>query len=522
MNERISPGHLGAPPGGAARPFTPRALAAAIAALALVGAMVQTGDAFGQTVAPQPAEPAASTAGPSSAAAIRSTSAHLSADDAEGLPRLNELAAVLQVSPVLNVDGSAAPAPQADVLTLQRVVDMSLPGNLDVRAAGYHAESFAQTRNAALGALLPHVNLYYDNGKGRLESADPYNRLQRKDGSIVASQPLFDEVARREWQRQGVLAASSKIQFDGTRSSAGLEIAGAYLQVLQTRVTIELSQEYEALLGELLRVVTERANGGGASGADRERVRGRVANARSAIADARAGLQVAKRNLERLMGGAPLASVSTLLPPGLIVPGGLAGAKALALAQNPDLVAARAEVEASDYERLGYASRFTPRISVELTHSRNVNAAGTESYYRETKAMVVVTLPLVNGGTDYAQTRAAVARREEQRARAENVERKLVQELDAAYVNLDAVHDRYASMLQEIASNRSVVAAFKDQLTASNRSLLDVLDAYQRFYQSRLDVTQLLVGETQNRLKIAHLTGTLLSAVGAGPTTLPH
>jgi adhesin transport system outer membrane protein len=270
------------------------------------------------------------------------------------------------------------------------------------------------------------------------------------------------------------------------------------------------------LLTELLRVVTERASGGGASGADRERVRGRVANARATIADARAALVVAKRNLERLMGGT-IDSVSVMLPAGLVVPGGLQGAKSLALAHNPDLLAARADLEASDIERLGYASRFLPRLSVELSHNRDVNAAGTESYFRDTKAMLVLTVPLVTGGTDYAQTRAAVARREEQRARAENVERKLMQELDAAYINLDAVPERYQSMLQEIASNRSVVAAFKDQLTASNRSLLDVLDAYQRFYQSRLDVTQLLVGETQNRLKIAHLSGTLLAAVGAAP-----
>jgi outer membrane protein TolC len=83
-------------------------------------------------------------------------------------------------------------------------------------------------------------------------------------------------------------------------------------------------------------------------------------------------------------------------------------------------------------------------------------------------------------------------------------------------VNLDAVRERYQSMVEEIASNRSVVAAFKDQLTASNRSLLDVLDSYQRYYQSRLDVTQLLVGETQNQLRVAHLAGTLLGAVGAG------
>ena len=57
--------------------------------------------------------------------------------------------------------------------------------------------------------------------------------------------------------------------------------------------------------------------------------------------------------------------------------------------------------------------------------------------------------------------------------------------------------------------NRKVVEAFRAQLVGGNRPLLDVLDAYQRLHQSRLDLAQVLINTTQNEWRIAHLTGRL-------------
>jgi adhesin transport system outer membrane protein len=93
------------------------------------------------------------------------------------------------------------------------------------------------------------------------------------------------------------------------------------------------------------------------------------------------------------------------------------------------------------------------------------------------------------------------------------VERKLAQELEAGYVNLEAFDQRFAAARDELTANAAVVKAFQEQMTGANRTLLDVLDAYQRFHQSKLDILQLAVGETQTQLRIAHLTGLLLEGL---------
>lgn len=423
---------------------------------------------------------------------------------------LTELATALKVPAALWMDPSKPELREpTDALALTSAIDMGLGINLDLQAADFHATSANELRAAARGALLTKLDVKMGYGRGFLESVEPHITLPRRETTVTLRQPLYDAPARSEWQRQGILSDSARVQRNGAASGAALEIGQAYLQAMQLRLTIEINKDYETLLSELLRYITERAAGGAASPADRERVKSRVAAARTAMADARANFRMAQRNLERLL-GQPVSSMGLMGLDQLGIPQDADSARDLLRAQNNDLLAAQADVAASRAERAGYMGRFQPRVELEITRLNNVNAGGTETRFNDTKAMLMVTIPLLNGGSDIAQARAAAARSEEQQAKALNVERKLLQDLESSYANIDSAAERYRSTMEELQANESVVEAFKAQLTGSNRSLLDVLDAYQRLYQTRLDITQLVITETQHHLKVAHLTGSLL------------
>jgi outer membrane protein TolC len=429
------------------------------------------------------------------------------------LSRLLDLPAVLPMELVKNassvpVTTTITPTAAADLKSAAR---QGLSNSLEVEAARQRLETFGHTRDAARGALLPRA----DVGKGSLASVDPHLNLDRKEYTATLRQALLDEPARREWTRQGVLTDSAELQLSGAASNALLESAGAWLSVLQARVSVQLGTEYTTLLDELARYITERAAAGGASPADRERVRGRVANVRASMADANAALKVATRNLVRLTGSAP-ASIALSFPASeLAVPANRDAAIEVAMAQNFELLAARAEVVAAEVERYISRSRFLPRIELELTHSRTTKSGGQDNFSRDTRGMVVVSLPLANGGADLSQVRAAQSRRNELQAKASNVERKLSLELETAYANLEASGQRYSAVREELESNAKVVAAFRAQMLGSNRSLLEVLDAFQRLHQSRLDLTQSLVSEAQSQLRVAHLTGSLATVFSA-------
>jgi len=430
--------------------------------------------------------------------------------------RINQLPVLLGLPEVLPVAEGKADEGAVPPLSLMGSMALGVDGSLEVLAAGARRQSFEHTRSAAVGAFLPRLDARGGTGKGRLESVQPWLTLPRRDASVVLKQTVFDVGALVEVGRQAKLAESARIQWEGAGSSAGLEVASAYLQALQSRITMELSREHEAMLVQLLEYVTERAKAGGTSNAERDRVKARVANARSAIADSRANLKAALRNLESLLGQVP-ETLAIGVPEALEIPELAEQARELAEQGNHDLRAARSDIDASNLEAQGYRARHLPRLDIELSQTRNLNASGTDSYQRDSKAMLVMNWSLLNGGIDQSQAGAAAARTREKQLREADARRKLGQEIDAAYATLDALHERFEAAREEFEANRRVVEAFRAQLVGGNRPLLDVLDADQRLYQSRLDLTQLAVGEVQNHIKVAHLVGRLPALLAASP-----
>ncbi|MCE4553512.1 TolC family protein [Roseateles cellulosilyticus] len=421
-------------------------------------------------------------------------------------PRVAGLQQLLGLPPVLPLAGNGPP------MSLGEALQLAWQNSPDVAAARYRSLSFDYTRKAARGALLPKLETRASIGRGHFETPDATNNLGRADNSAVLSQALVDEAARHEWSRQELLAASAEVQLAGVESQTLLDTGTAWFAVLQQRVSVELGQTYEASLNELLRYIGDRVAAGGASPAERERITARVANVRSSLADSRAALAAALRNFQRLSSVAPFG-LALDAPLDLELPIDPDAAMADAEVLNAEMLSSRLEQQAAESERKGSRAAFLPRLSVELSHSQTRNAAGTESNQRDSKAMLVMTLPLVNGGSDYARMHAAEARRNELEARGEAVRRRVLQDLETSYANLKAATERFASVRDELDANRKVVDAFRTQLTGGNRQLLDVLDAYQRLHQSRLDLVQVVVNAAQNEWRIAHLTGSLRTVV---------
>ncbi|WP_457421241.1 TolC family protein [Roseateles sp. P5_E7] len=421
-------------------------------------------------------------------------------------PRVASLQLLLGMPPVLPLTGTG-PA-----LSLGDALQLAWQNSPEVAAARYRALSFDYTRKAARGALLPKLETRFSVGRGHLETPDRKDNLLRSDNSAVLSQALVDESARHEWTRQELLAASAEIQQAGVESQTLLDTGSAWFAVLQQRVGVELGQGYEKELNELLRYISDRVAAGGASPAERERITARVANVRSGLADSRAALAAALRNFQRLSSVTPFG-LALDAPMDLYLPSDAEAALTEADGANAEILASRLEQQAAESERKGNRAAFLPRVALELTHSQTRNAAGSEAQQRDSKAMVVMTLPLLNGGADYSRMKAAEARRSELEARGEGVRRRVVQDLETSYANLGAATERFASVRDELEANRKVVDAFRAQLTGGNRQLLDVLDAYQRLHQSRLDIVQVVVSAAQNEWRIAHLTGALRTVI---------
>jgi outer membrane protein TolC len=436
-------------------------------------------------------------------------------------PRLDMLHTLLGLPTVLPTHPGlpgrpAEPVPDGAALRLYDAAVGTARQSPEVTAAELRLESFGQTRRAAFGALLPQVTVRTAGGRGITRSVEPTAILYRLDAMASVRQSLIDRPAGMEVQRQDLLTGSATEQLRDADSKALLDGGLAFLGVLQARVGLSLGEQYETRLAELARYIGERAAAGGTSQAEADRLRARVANVRSTLADTRAQLLSALRNMERLYGDVPPA-LSMAGVQAIHVPGGDDEAVAAALLGNAELAAARLEITAAGLERGIARARTSPKLEFELTHTRARNASGTPGETNDIKGMLVLSLNAYDGGTSSAQAGAADARRRELEARATATERRLRFEIQSAYANLEASSQRFVSVREELEGNQRVVQAFQAQLVGNGRPLLDVLDAYQRHYQSQLDLTQVLVATAQSQWRLAHLIGSLSMQLGQPP-----
>jgi adhesin transport system outer membrane protein len=81
------------------------------------------------------------------------------------------------------------------------------------------------------------------------------------------------------------------------------------------------------------------------------------------------------------------------------------------------------------------------------------------------------------------------------------------EQIEINYRTLDAVNKRIEVARQAYQTNKNVADVFLDQLTTGNKQLLDVLDAYQQAYQSRVDLASMLFLKADISYQILRNTG---------------
>jgi adhesin transport system outer membrane protein len=388
---------------------------------------------------------------------------------------------------------------RADVRTS---VEQALTNSYELAGARSRSQAQRFQVGVATGALRSRIDLRAANG---MENARPSARIdaetgstlpssthRREDTALVLRQPLYDAGGRSELERQRALLGSSEAGVDAARDQVTVDAATAHLDVLQYTLASEFAGEYRTELEKLFAQVNARVEAGGASPAEAERVKARAIGARSSSIEAGGALESALLTYRRLVGAVPgdIPADDVLAPATLPT---LEEAIARAKARNPQLSSLRGNQRAIEAEFDTARAKLQPRLELEVGNYRVNGASGSTQPTNEARAMLVVSWNLLNGGADIAASNAALARLEENRYRILDAERRIEEALRISYNTLNAVERRAQSVREEFVANRRVVDAFRAQLTSGNRPLLDVLDAEQRLYQSRIELLRLTV-----------------------------
>ena len=196
-----------------------------------------------------------------------------------------------------------------------------------------------------------------------------------------------------------------------------------------------------------------------------------------------------------------------------------------AMETNPDIAALVAEARAAQIDKSAAKGRFLPRVDLELSDVKSLHAGGDTSAdgQRDKRAMVVLNWSIFSGGGDIQYGRERESRYMELKYRLDDQRRRVVQTLSAQYATLASTRERLNTVYKEFKSMAVAAEAMSKRMLSGNQSLLDLLDVYDRYYQSRVQLVNLHIQEMGSVAQVVRLVQGVpqLTTPGQPPAAKP-
>lgn len=372
---------------------------------------------------------------------------------------------------------------------LREAIVEAVSENPEVQTEWHNFLATEREQDVERGGFRPRVDMNAYTGYETQNSSDRDRFSRNPHGaSITLTQMLWDGLETRgRTDRMGEIKLVRYFAFRESAEETALEALRAFADVQRQRKLVDLAERnFEAHEAIHDRLQEQRETGVG-RGADLEQAAGRLALARSNLTTERANLHDVSARYQRVVGQHPDPGEVPLA--GTfdedVLPQGRERALEEALTTSPAMFAARHNVGAAQEQRRVGRSAFHPNLEFQASQSwANDTMDFADSTVSDTSARLVLNFNLYRGGSDRARlgqyTEEFHRSVEEQRTACRNVR----QDITVAYNNIEALTDQVEYLRQHRDSSEEVRGAYRQQFEIGERSLLDVLDTENEFFDA--------------------------------------
>jgi outer membrane protein len=342
---------------------------------------------------------------------------------------------------------------------------------------------------------------------------DPNNLFADRSltGSVSLSVPIYSGGGTRNAifaARRRVEAGQAELR--ATESSVFSQVVGAYMDVILNEALVGLSENNVEVLSVNLQATSDRFEIGDLTRTDVAQSQSRLALAEGDLRSAQANLLGARERYIQLIGDFP----DDLQPPPPLpgLPEEPETAVAVALENNPDIIASRERSEATRYDIEVAGSGRLPRIELFTTGNYNntlESDPGIGPPYSTTSATAGVraTIPIFQGGRPAALERQAQSRASAAFEQEIATERDVIAQARSAFSSWQAALAIIESSETAVSAAELSLEGVRAENSVGNRTILNVLDAQQELLRAQVQ----LVTARRN----AYVAGfTLLAAMG--------
>lgn len=394
--------------------------------------------------------------------------------------------------------------------------------NPEVRASWHEFLSAGDEKDAAFGGYLPSIDARAGYGLehrnyGPVDEFDGYN------GQLSLTQMLYDgfqtssSVERFEEQK---LAAYFELL--SSIEDISLEALRAYLDVTRQRELLELARQNLETHQDVYEQVSSSAEAGVARAADLEQISGRLSLAESNLVTVASNLHDVKARYLRIVGERPPANMDEVKLNAGLVPETVAETLSIAYEANPGFRAAHREIEAAKANVRENRSGYHPRLDLVASYGhRSFDDLGVDNSQTDGRVGIELSMNLYRGGSDRARVRSAYNQVNVAKDLRDKVCVDLRQEIQIAFNDVQNLESQIPVLNNHRLSSARVRTAYKDQFDIGERTLLDLLDAENEYFDaSRAYVNALY----DRRLAVARVQagmGHLVTSLGLVRSGLP-
>lgn len=366
--------------------------------------------------------------------------------------------------------------------------------NPNLRAQRAYLRSVDENVAIAKSGYRPTVYLtagYSEADNSANTLATPQGRDTRgKRLSAVVSQPVFNGFQTIN----SVKAADSYVKSEqfslaNVEQSILLNAATAYLDVLRDAMIVELQSNNENLLKKRLDETKERFNVGELTRTDVSQSEARYSQAKASRISAEGDLEASRSVYIQIIGMDPveLEEPETIVN---LLPATMEDVLSYARNNNFQIQQSKYVMDSKDYEVKANTGALLPQVSLDGSASKNrgyVRGVTGESDVESLEWSVNMRVPLYDAGADRAKIRQAKYQKWQAQELVLATEREIISAVSSYWEYLQANKARISAINDQIEANEIALDGVQKEEAVGNRTVLDVLDAYQELLNSNVE-----------------------------------
>jgi outer membrane protein len=292
-----------------------------------------------------------------------------------------------------------------------------------------------------------------------------------------------------------------------------LNAATVYMDMLRDSAIAEVQRSNVRVLGETLRQTRDRFSVGEVTRTDVAQSEAQLAAGQFQLLTAESNLTTTRSNYRRVIGTEP-GNLSPGTPVDRYAPSTLTGAVTLGLQQNPNVTSAMYGIDVSYLQVKINEGALYPTLTLTSSVQQSVSSSLTNVQQLSMSTVGSFTMPIYQGGAEYALIRQSKETLSQQRLNLEQVRDQTRQVIVQAWGQVQATTAQIKSADAQVRSTEIALNGVREEARVGQRTTLDVLNAQQALVNARVT----LVTAQHDRVVASF---SLLNAIGAlSPQTL--